>query len=112
MLKSHLFSKPNRKLHLALGGGGARALAHLGVLKVIENEKLPIGRLSGTSGGAIIAALYAQIGNIQEVIERVQKVLFSDTFSKIGFDSIINDQSNKHSHFMSIENILSKNRQF
>jgi len=51
-----MLHKPNIKsplqLHLALGGGGARALAHIGVLKVIEGQELPIGRLSGTSGGA------------------------------------------------------------
>ena len=47
------------KVGLALGGGGARGLAHIGVLKVFEQEKLPIDFLSGASMGGIIAAGYA-----------------------------------------------------
>jgi NTE family protein len=44
---------------LALGGGGARGLAHIGVLKVLEREHIRIGCLSGTSMGGIVAACYA-----------------------------------------------------
>jgi len=47
------------KLNLALGGGGARGLAHIGVLKVLEKEGFPIGYLTGTSMGGLIGALYA-----------------------------------------------------
>ena len=46
----------------ALGGGGARGLAHLGVLKVLEEEKIPISGLVGTSMGAVVAAIYAAGG--------------------------------------------------
>jgi NTE family protein len=44
---------------LALSGGGARGLAHIGVLKVLEREGIPIDCLAGTSMGGIIAAAYA-----------------------------------------------------
>ena len=44
---------------LALSGGGARGLAHIGVLKVLERENIRVGCISGTSMGGIIAALYA-----------------------------------------------------
>lgn len=44
---------------LALGGGGARGLAHIGVLKVLEAENIPIDCLVGSSMGGLIAALYA-----------------------------------------------------
>lgn len=47
------------KLNLALGGGGARGLAHIGVLKVLENAGLPIGFLAGTSMGGLVGALFA-----------------------------------------------------
>ncbi len=43
----------------ALGGGGARGFAHLGVLKVLQEAEIPIDALSGTSMGAVIAVLYA-----------------------------------------------------
>ncbi len=47
------------KICLALGGGAARGLAHLGVLKVLENAEIPIHMITGTSLGALIGGLYA-----------------------------------------------------
>ena len=47
------------KIGLALGGGGARGAAHIGVLRVLERENIPIDNLVGTSAGAFIAALYS-----------------------------------------------------
>jgi len=44
---------------LALGGGGARSLAHIGVLKVLEQAGIPVHRLTGASMGGMIAAAYA-----------------------------------------------------
>lgn len=51
--------KEELKVGLALGGGGARGLAHIGVLKVLEKENIPIDLITGTSMGAIIGAVYA-----------------------------------------------------
>jgi len=44
---------------LALSGGGARGLAHIGVLRVLEREGIPVDYLAGTSMGGVIAAGYA-----------------------------------------------------
>jgi NTE family protein len=44
---------------LALGGGGARGLAHIGVLKVFEREHIPVHFIAGTSMGGIIGSAYA-----------------------------------------------------
>ena len=49
-----------RKIGLALGGGAARGLAHIGVLDVLQKESIPIDMIAGTSAGAVIGALYAQ----------------------------------------------------
>ena len=49
-----------RKIGLALGGGGAWGLAHIGVLEVLHNEGIPIDVIAGTSAGAAIGAIYAQ----------------------------------------------------
>lgn len=47
------------KLGIALGGGGAKGIAHIGVLRVLERAHIPIHCLAGTSAGSIIGALYA-----------------------------------------------------
>ncbi len=47
------------RIGLVLSGGGARGLAHIGVLKVLEREGIPIDFLAGTSMGGVIAAGYA-----------------------------------------------------
>lgn len=53
------FFEKKKKATLVLGGGSARAVAHIGVLKVLEKEKIPIERIIGTSMGAAIGAAYA-----------------------------------------------------
>lgn len=59
------------ELGVALSGGGARALAQLGVLKVLDREGVPVSYVAGTSAGAIIGALYATSQNAAEAGERV-----------------------------------------
>jgi len=49
-----------KKVGLALGGGAARGLAHIGVLEVLDKEGVPVDMIAGTSAGAIVGALYAQ----------------------------------------------------
>jgi NTE family protein len=51
--------KSEKKVGLVLGGGGARGFAHIGVLKVLEEHKIPIDIIIGTSMGAFIGGAYA-----------------------------------------------------
>ncbi len=60
-----------RKVGLALSGGAARGLAHVGVLAVLEKEGIPIDMIAGTSMGAIIGAFYAQGKDIEQIKEAV-----------------------------------------
>jgi NTE family protein len=48
-----------KKIGLALGGGAARGIAHIGVLEILEKEGIPIDMVAGTSAGAVIGALHA-----------------------------------------------------
>lgn len=48
-----------KRVGLALGGGGARGMAHVGVIRVLEREGIPIDCLAGTSAGALVGAVYA-----------------------------------------------------
>jgi NTE family protein len=63
--------KPGKpRLGLALSGGGARGLAHIGVLKELEHAKIQVDFLAGTSMGGVIAAVYAS-GMSPDAIEAV-----------------------------------------
>jgi NTE family protein len=76
---------------LALGGGFARGLAHIGVLKVLEEEKIPVNFIAGTSVGALIGAVYASGARPAEMAEIAARVRFRDfarwTVSRLGFAS-------------------------
>jgi len=70
-------AKEKVKVGLALGGGGARGLAHIGVLKVLERENIPIDLITGTSMGAIIGGVYAlkkDISAIEKITEKYSKI--------------------------------------
>ncbi|MCK4528592.1 patatin-like phospholipase family protein [candidate division WOR-3 bacterium] len=60
-----------RKIGLALGSGAARGFAHIGVLKVFDEEKIPIDFIAGTSIGALIGAIYASGISAREIEEIV-----------------------------------------
>jgi NTE family protein len=57
------FSYRSPKIGLALSGGAARGIAHIGALKAIEEESIPISMIAGTSAGALIGACYARRRN-------------------------------------------------
>ena len=74
---------------VALGGGFARGIAHIGVLKVLEQEGIPIRAVAGTSVGALIGAAYCSGLSIQELEDVAHKVRFTTfarwTLSRYGF---------------------------
>jgi NTE family protein len=63
------------KLGLALGAGGARGIAHVGVLKVLQREGIPIDLIVGTSIGALVGAAYAANPDALALARRVSEVL-------------------------------------
>ncbi len=79
------------KIGLAFGGGFARGLAHIGALKVFEEEKLPIDFIAGTSVGSVIGALYCSGISAKELEEIAAIIRFKDigryTISRFGFVS-------------------------
>ena len=74
------------KIGLALGGGGARGCAHIGVLKVLERENIKIDLITGTSIGAVVGAIYAQTGDVKEVQDKFSAFLKSIEYKKSGLD--------------------------
>jgi NTE family protein len=76
-LEFKVVAKEKLKVGLALGGGGARGLAHIGVLKVLERENIPIDLITGTSMGAIIGGVYAlkkDISAVEKIAQKYSKI--------------------------------------
>jgi NTE family protein len=69
------------KIGLVLGGGGAKGAAHIGVLKVMEEQKIPVDYIAGTSMGAIVAALYASGLTAAELEKVITTIDWKDVFS-------------------------------
>lgn len=58
---------PKPKVALVLGGGAARGFAHIGVIRALEQEKIPVDLVVGTSVGSLIGAIYAHDRNSFEL---------------------------------------------
>ncbi len=69
------------RIGLVLSGGGARGLSHVGVLKVLEAERIPIDAIAGTSMGAIVGGMYASGMSAAEIEGELRKVEWSTIFS-------------------------------
>lgn len=82
---------PASSIGLALGGGFARGIAHIGVLKVLEEEGIPVRVIAGTSVGALIGACYCSgltLAEMQEVAHNTRFTSFARwTLSRCGFAS-------------------------
>jgi NTE family protein len=79
------------KVGVALGGGFARGIAHIGVLRVLEENQVPVDFISGTSVGALIASAYASGATTEEMERQGIATHFSDfgrwTLSRMGMAS-------------------------
>lgn len=73
------FNKKNKSYGLVLSGGGARGYFHIGVIKAIQELKIPITEVSGTSIGAIVGAIYCANPNVN----------FDEIISNLSFIKVI-----------------------
>ncbi len=87
------------QIGIALSGGGAKGLAHIGILKAIDSAGLPIDYVTGTSMGSIIGSLYA-IGYPADSIINIAR--------NINWDVILSNQSSLRSLFMEEKDEYSK----
>jgi NTE family protein len=73
---------------LALGGGFARGIAHLGILRVLEENEVPVAMIAGVSAGALVASAYASGTTVDEIAVIAKAMRFKDiarrTFSRLG----------------------------
>ncbi len=68
------------RIGLVLSGGGARGLAHVGVLKVLEEHRVPVDAIAGTSMGAVIGGLYASGMTAAEIEALVSTLDWNEAF--------------------------------
>jgi len=74
-----VFARP--EIGVALGGGGARGFAHVGVLRALEEMNIPVDYIAGTSMGAIVGGLYASGKTLDEIEELLLTINWADVFS-------------------------------
>ena len=73
-------ASPRPRICLVLSGGGARGMAHIGVLKVLEELKVPIDCIAGTSMGAIVGGLYASGMTAEQIDSTMRSVDWQEAF--------------------------------
>src|SRR3954466_14794162 len=88
------------KIGLTLSGGGAKGLAHIGILKAIDSAGLKIDYITGTSMGAIIGGLYA-VGYSGKQIEELQKNIDWDVLlsNQIPLQALSMEEKDEYSRF-------------
>jgi NTE family protein len=79
-VSAHPSEVTEKKVGVALGGGGARGFAEIGVLRVFEQEKIPICCVSGTSVGSLIGALYCDEGKVTTLEYHAMAIEKDDIF--------------------------------
>lgn len=89
--KTGTFEPRTPAIGIALGGGFARGMAHIGVLKVLQEEGIPVRTVAGTSVGALIGAVYCSGVSVEELEQVARSCRFTTfarwTVSRYGFAS-------------------------
>jgi NTE family protein len=90
-----------RKVGVALGGGGARGLAHVGILNVFEKEKVPVHCIAGTSMGAIVGACYAVNPDSKVLEAKITQILKSPLLHRMRFHLLKADRKKEDGSILS-----------
>ncbi|ACA84624.1 patatin-like phospholipase family protein [Shewanella woodyi] len=81
LLSSSVFAEVRPKIGLVLSGGGAKGAAHIGVLKVLEENRVPVDYIAGTSIGAYVAGMYALGYSAAEIEQIMMNESWSNGYS-------------------------------
>lgn len=94
------------KLGLALGGGAARGLAHVGVLRALAREGIQVDIVTGASMGAIIGGAFAATGDIALVETGVREVLCSEQFRRNRLNFLRETRESRGGLLYSVTNLV------
>jgi len=105
-------NQEDKKIGLVLSGGTAKGLAHIGILKVLDEEKVPIEYVTGTSMGSIIGGMYS-VGYTPEEIEEIAvsmdwMSLFNDKIERKDKGALRNSIEDKNSTTIPVKNFMPK----
>jgi NTE family protein len=95
--KERFFSDPTKVL--ALSGGGARGMAHIGILEHLDAISIEPDLVTGTSMGAVVGAWYCLNGSAGGLAERAHDLFESELFEKLDLDELIADQERARDSF-------------
>ena len=107
-----VFTQEDKRIGLVLSGGTARGLAHVGILKVLEEEKVPVEYVTGTSMGSIIGGFYS-VGYTPDEIEKIASemdwlALFNDSIERKGKGISRNLIEDRNTMVLPMENFVPK----
>ena len=110
--KKSMIGQEDKKIGLVLSGGTAKGLAHIGILKVLDEEKVPIEYVTGTSMGSIIGGMYSVGYTPQEIEEIAVNMdwmgLFSDKIDRKDKGAVRNSIEDKNSTVIPVKNFMPK----
>ncbi len=81
---------------LALGGGGARGFAHVGFLEVVDEARVPLRAIAGTSMGAVVGAMYLALGSAEAVRQRWREALDEGVIARVRSFQLADDGVEEH----------------
>jgi len=87
-----MFKKGKQTIGIALGGGGTRGAAHIGVLQGLHRGGIRFDRIVGTSAGAVVGAMYAATMDPEWIEQRFKDFLVSENFKNLGTDRMVKDR--------------------
>jgi len=96
------------KIGLALGGGAARGLAHIGVLKELQRQKIPIDLVVGTSIGSLVGGAFAILGDARKVEERFRHFVHSRDFRRTEFEFLKDSRKDEPSLLYSVGDLIKR----
>lgn len=96
------------RVGVALGGGAARGVAHVGVLRALLREGIPVDVVCGTSMGAIVGAAYAATTDVQHLEARVREVLSSERFRKSRLSFLKETKAQRGGVLYSVANLVKR----
>ncbi|MBI4161402.1 MAG: patatin-like phospholipase family protein [Acidobacteria bacterium] len=96
------------KIALALGGGAARGLAHIGVLQVLEEEQIPVHLITGTSVGALVGGVYARTLSARLTREKFTAFARSREFRRSAFDFLRESRKNRPGVLYSLKTLFKR----